>query len=86
VFFFFNLYLSHLFLFGKSLEILLGWQDSLEVHTLDSYPSNRGLNLGPAIKTVLPMLRRQGDSSMCVPPLGWTLNWESCLPAFVGGR
>ena len=28
------------------------------------------------------MLHRQGDSSICVPSLGWTLNWASCLLAF----
>ena len=31
------------------------------------------------------MFHRQGDSSMCVLSLGWTLNWPSHLPAVVGG-
>ena len=26
------------------------------------------------LQTVIPVLHRQGDSSMCVPYLGWTLN------------
>ena len=31
------------------------------------------------------MFHRQSDSSMCVPSLGWMLNWVSHLPTLVGG-
>ena len=32
------------------------------------------LNPDPGIKTVIQVFHRQGNSSMCVPSLGWTLN------------
>ena len=27
------------------------------------------------LQTVMPVFHTQGDSSMCVPSLGWTFNW-----------
>ena len=34
--------------------------------------------------TVIPVFRRQDNSSMCVPFLGWMLNGPSHMPALVG--
>uniref|UniRef100_A0A8C4RBH7 SIN3-HDAC complex associated factor n=1 Tax=Eptatretus burgeri TaxID=7764 RepID=A0A8C4RBH7_EPTBU len=55
----------------------------LEVSTLASKPSSLGLNPNLAI-ICYPAFQKQGDSSMCVPSLGWTLNWTSRLLALIG--
>ena len=60
-------------------------QDDLEVHTLAFKFSSLGSDPNPAIKTVIPVFHRQGDSSMCATPQ-MDVKRESRLLAFVGGR
>ena len=61
------------------------WQDGLEVRTLASRLSSLGSIPDPAINCQ-SVFHRQGDSSIRVPSLRWTLNRASILPAFVGGH
>ena len=61
----------------------LGWQNSLQVCALISGWSSLGLNIGPAIKTVVLVLRKSGEASMCVPSIRRALNQRNCLLALV---
>ena len=56
------------------------------VPSLASTPSRLGSNPDPAINRHRGVSQAQGDSSMCVNSLGWTLSWVSCEPALVGVR